>query len=975
MNHIKTFLLTAMLLIAGRTYADNLVVPDITLAAGETKTLDIELVNTDKQYTGFQFDLVLPEGVSIAKDEYDDWDAVLSRSPKNKHTFEVSSLGSDTYRLLAFNTSNIEFSGQSGTIVSISLVAATDATGGAQTASVKGIVLTAADASELKPDDINFTITLPEAEPAITVTAKSYSRAYGEANPTFEYDVTGGTLTGTPTLTCSATATSDVGEYDIVVAQGSVTNTNITYVNGTLTITKATPTVTAPTAIEGTLTYSGAAQNLVNAGSTTGGELQYALSAGGTYSTTIPQGTAAGDYTIYYKVVGGTNYEDVAEAGPVNKSIAQKTLTITADAKSKVYGAADPALTYTSNGLVEGDAITGALTRAEGEDVGEYNITQGTLTAGNNYAISFTGAKLTITKATPTVTAPTAIEGTLTYSGAAQNLVNAGSTTGGELQYALSAGGTYSTTIPQGTAAGDYTIYYKVVGGTNYEDVAEAGPVNKSIAQKTLTITADAKSKVYGAADPALTYTSNGLVEGDAITGALTRAEGEDVGEYNITQGTLTAGNNYAISYTGAKLTISQKEATLTWSNTEFTYNGQEQKPTATVSNLVGNDQCTVTVSGATNAGNHTSTASALSNANYKLPDAKTQGFTISKALLFIWAGNYSMEQGAALPEFQAEYSGFVNGETETVMATKPTLTTTATSASPHGKYDVVVSGAVAANYDIVYDNGTLTIYEVIVNDGGTTIKEIEDGDYSVTIDESIGGGSEDGIISDALLDANGSVVVTELTYKREMNAPSGSTGDVTIDNDVAQLYTICLPFAPTTATSNLIYYTLDAANSTTLSFKEVDNSNVSSNTPYLVAVLYNDHSEHWYDTHVTLKKEVDNSVEKDGFIFKGTLTGLTNAEAAAAGAYILQSGNVWGKVTTAKPAAYIPPFRAYIVPTSSNAPAILNGNIGDGTTGIQTIRTIDLDGTERWYDLNGKRIQKPTKGINIRNGRKVVIK
>ncbi len=43
--------------------------------------------------------------------------------------------------------------------------------------------------------------------------------------------------------------------------------------------------------------------------------------------------------------------------------------------------------------------------------------------------------------------------------------------------------------------------------------------------------------------------------------------------------------------------------------------------------------------------------------------------------------------------------------------------------------------------------------------------------------------------------------------------------------------------------------------------------------------------------------------------------------------------------------------------------------------TGIQTISTIDLDGTERWYDLNGKRLQKPTKGINIVKNRKVVIK
>ena len=79
----------------------------------------------------------------------------------------------------------------------------------------------------------------------ITVTAKSYSRVYGDANPSFGYDVSGGSLSGTPSITCSATATSPVGEYDIVVTQGSVTNGSVTYVNGKLTITKAPLNISA----------------------------------------------------------------------------------------------------------------------------------------------------------------------------------------------------------------------------------------------------------------------------------------------------------------------------------------------------------------------------------------------------------------------------------------------------------------------------------------------------------------------------------------------------------------------------------------------------------------------------------------------------------------------------------------------------------------------------------------------------------
>lgn len=72
-----------------------------------------------------------------------------------------------------------------------------------------------------------------------------------------------------------------------------------------------TPVVTAPTAKS--LTYSGSAQELVNAGSTTGGTMQYKVNDG-SYSANIPKATIAGTYTVYYKVVGGEAYSDVDEA-------------------------------------------------------------------------------------------------------------------------------------------------------------------------------------------------------------------------------------------------------------------------------------------------------------------------------------------------------------------------------------------------------------------------------------------------------------------------------------------------------------------------------------------------------------------------------------------------------------------------------------------------------------------------------------
>jgi type IV secretory pathway protease TraF len=95
--------------------------------------------------------------------------------------------------------------------------------------------------AEARNYDISYTngkLIVVDAD-AVIVKAKSYTREYGEANPTFEFTTEGATLVGMPEITCEATATSPVGTYDIIVKQGTVTNYNVTYVAGTLTITKA----------------------------------------------------------------------------------------------------------------------------------------------------------------------------------------------------------------------------------------------------------------------------------------------------------------------------------------------------------------------------------------------------------------------------------------------------------------------------------------------------------------------------------------------------------------------------------------------------------------------------------------------------------------------------------------------------------------------------------------------------------------
>ena len=99
--------------------------------------------------------------------------------------------------------------------------------------------------TDLREYGISNTVSLTFKNNAIEITAKDCNREYGEENPSLGFTTTGAALIGVPDITCEATATSPVGTYPIVITRGSVANENDTYVNGTLTITKAPLTIKA----------------------------------------------------------------------------------------------------------------------------------------------------------------------------------------------------------------------------------------------------------------------------------------------------------------------------------------------------------------------------------------------------------------------------------------------------------------------------------------------------------------------------------------------------------------------------------------------------------------------------------------------------------------------------------------------------------------------------------------------------------
>ena len=248
---------------------------------------------------------------------------------------------------------------------------------------------------------------------------------------------------------------------------------------------------------------------------------------------------------------------------------------MTADPQSKVYGDADPSLTYqvTDGSLANNDSFTGSLDREAGENVGQYNINQGSLALSSNYNLTYVGAKLTITERPIEVTADPQskvygdADPSLTYEVTDGNLVGSDAFTGSLTRVAGENVGQYN--INQGSLAlsSNYNLTY--VGAKLHHHRA---------AHK---VTADPQSKVYGDADPSLTYevTDGNLVGSDAFTGSLTRVAGENVGQYNINQGSLALSSNYNLTYVGAKLTITERPIEVTADPQSKVYGDADPSP------------------------------------------------------------------------------------------------------------------------------------------------------------------------------------------------------------------------------------------------------------------------------------------------------------------------------------------------------------------------------------------------------------
>ena len=317
----------------------------------------------------------------------------------------------------------------------------------------------------------------------VTLTAKSYTREYGEANPKFEWTVSDGTVTsGTPTITCSATATSPVGTYDIVISKGTVGNNGtVNLVKGTLTITKAPLTIAAGnyTKEEGednpkfTPVFTGFKNN----------ETEAVLTKQPTLTTTATKASKAGNYPVTVSSAEAQNYSITYENGTLivtEKEAPKVDVTLTVKSYTREYGEANPKFEWTiSDGTVTSGTPTITCSATATSPVGTYDIVISKGTVGNNGTVTLVNGTLTITKAPVTITTGnyTKEEGednpefTPVFTGFKNN----------ETETVLTKQPVINTTATKDSPAGDYEVTVSGAEAQNYSFSYQPG---------TLTVTA-----------------------------------------------------------------------------------------------------------------------------------------------------------------------------------------------------------------------------------------------------------------------------------------------------------------------------------------------------------------------------------------------------------------------------------------------------------------------------------------------------
>lgn len=567
----------------------------------------------------------------------------------------------------------------------------------------------------------------------LTVVINNQEKLYGDENPSFSYEISGfwgydneNDIQVLPNIVCSATKTSDIGEYQITGNGGQSTNYDFSFRTGTLRINKAPLSVKAIDSVKEFGNEN--PQFEIQFTGLKNGESSPKWDKFPVFSTDAAKVSNVGVYPVAV-VCEPHNYEIISNtAGTL--TINPAPITILADNCQREYYEQNPQYTFTIYGLRNNDDAT-CLSKQPtfncpaviSSDCGEYSVTPSSAEA-QNYSISYKSGILTITKAPLTLMADNA---TREYGDENPMLKFSfiglkGSDTQESVLQQLP---TLSTSALTNSNVGEYPITITGGASKNYQLSYRQGIL--TVTKAPLSVSVENAERVYGSNNPSFVRTYLGFKLSDTETSAFSvlpkitcsAAKTSDVGEYQIVVSGGTSRNYEIGAYENGILTVTKAKATISANNkSRFYFEENPQFDFSVTGLLIGDTKSCLTTLPSYNCD-----ANILSNVgNYQIvpSDAVAKNYvfeyapgnlTINKRQLTASVGNYSRAFGEDNPTFEINYNGFVNNEDASVLIESATISCSATSSSDVGSYPIEIVGGDATNYRISkYNSGTLTI-------------------------------------------------------------------------------------------------------------------------------------------------------------------------------------------------------------------------------------------------------------------------
>ena len=603
-------------------------------------------------------------------------------------------------------------------------------------------------------------------------------------------------------------ATSGNGVYPIDIQDSDVTsdNYNIILRNGSVSVgyTLLTVTIKNKETTYGTL-YTYTVDDLEFSGFI--GEETYTVLSGtlqfnyGSYA----QFANKGDYTI--NASGWTSDKYNVQFVPGTLKVNAKDITVTAVNRTETYGnsTVNWTVSATTDGIVNNDSNVYTVTCVANvkSDANAEGYVIDVEPAGNtNYNVTAIDGKFVVLQREVTLAWA---NDNLTYNGADQvATATAGNVVTGDSVNVTVNG--YRTFAGQGTATAI------ALSNTNYK-LPTANTHNFTIAPAQITVIVGNKYVEYGSAasEYIVDYLANvsGTIYGtDEVFSLSCSANSKSpYGSYTIG---IVSANNANYEFVGNKegtLYVRQRVVTVTWGDTEFTYNGTEQAPSVTIGNVIAGDDAALNVLGKQlNAGNgYTATADLTQTGNnYVLPEVYTTKFNIAAAKVTIKANDAQSIYGDEVKT--SDLSALVtSGQLYDAAKDVYTLSTNADATQPVGNwYYVKVNPAENDNYIVNAIDGTFTIGKRTVSLAWTGDSYVYDKTakqptvkVNNTVNNDVIGANLSG--SGIEVGDNYSVSVTELTGDKK--------GNYQLPADVAHAFVITPTVVKVTADAKSIVY------------------------------------------------------------------------------------------------------------------------------------------------------------------------